>query len=54
MSILSDEQYRIAEAIVEISYCNPFAQRRVELEKQALGEQFRDYGPFFHLPRSVL
>ena len=54
MSILSDEQYRIAEAIVEISYCNPFARRRVELEKQALGEQFRDYGPFFHLPTSML
>ena len=37
MPLLPPDEWRVAEAIAGIGYCNPFLPERVELEKQALG-----------------
>ncbi len=46
MSLLSQSEARIAKSIAGIGQANPFLPERMELEKQALGNQFVDRGPF--------
>jgi len=48
MSLLSTNEWRVAEAIAGIGYVNPFLPERIELEKQALGEEFTHFQPFLH------
>ncbi len=46
MSLLSANEWRVAEAIAGIGYVNPFLPERIELEKQALGKDFVRFEPF--------
>ncbi len=46
MSLLSANEWRVAEAIAGIGYVNPFLPERIELEKQALGKDFVNFQPF--------
>lgn len=43
-----EREREVAEALAELTYCNPFLERRVELERQALGEGFTDYDAVWH------
>ncbi len=52
--LLNDEQRAAADAIVSRSYCNPFSKRRIELEKRALGRDFKHDRPFIHRPAPLL
>ncbi len=40
MALLNSTDWKCAEAIAGIGYCNPFLPERVELERQALGARF--------------
>lgn len=44
----SDRERRVATALAEITYCNPFKPRRVKLEREALGERFVSYDVVWH------
>jgi transcriptional regulator with AAA-type ATPase domain len=46
MSLLTANEWRVAEAIASIGYVNPFLPERIELEKQALGKDFVHFQPF--------
>lgn len=46
MSLLTANEWRIAEAIAGIGYANPFLPERIELEQQALGKDFVHFQPF--------
>ncbi len=46
MSLLSANEWRVAEAIARIGYANPFLPERIELEKQALRKDFVHFQPF--------
>ncbi len=46
MSLLTASEWRVAEAIAGIGYVNPFLPERIELEKQALGQDFVQFRPF--------
>lgn len=50
MAILSSRDMRVAEAIGRIGYCNPFLPKRLELERVALGRDFRCADPVINLP----
>ncbi|MDP0501167.1 MAG: sigma 54-interacting transcriptional regulator [Verrucomicrobiota bacterium JB022] len=39
-ALLSSEDRAFAEAISQLTYCDPFAPQRVELERQALGAEY--------------
>ena len=45
MSLLPAAEWRVAEAIAGIGYCNPFLPERVELERRALGRRYVPTGP---------
>jgi transcriptional regulator with AAA-type ATPase domain len=45
MSLLSSAEWRSAEAIAGIGYCNPFLPERVDLECRALGRRYVQVGP---------
>ncbi|HEV8630340.1 MAG TPA: sigma 54-interacting transcriptional regulator [Thermoanaerobaculia bacterium] len=49
MSLLSDGERTLAEALSGLTACNPFRPERMELERQALGEAFVASGPVWHL-----
>jgi transcriptional regulator with AAA-type ATPase domain len=40
MALLSPSERAFAGSVTAVSYCNPFLPERMELEQQALGEQF--------------
>ena len=40
MALLTASEWRVAEAIADIGYANPFLPERIELEKKALGKAF--------------
>jgi hypothetical protein len=40
MSLFTSADRRFAQAIADLSYCNPFLPERIEWERVALGEQF--------------
>ena len=40
MALLNSTDWKCADAIAGIGYCNPFLPERVELERQALGARF--------------
>ena len=44
----SDRERTVATALAEITYCNPFQPRRVELERDALGDAFVPYDVVWH------
>ena len=46
VALLASRVWRVAEAIAEIGYANPFLAERIELEKKALGKAFACYQPF--------
>lgn len=46
MSLLSANEWRVAEAIAGIGYVNPFLPERIELEKRALGKDFVHFQAF--------
>jgi len=50
MAILSSQDLRVAEAIGEIGYCNPFLPERLALERAALGAAFQCADPVINLP----
>jgi sigma-54 specific flagellar transcriptional regulator A len=50
MAILSSRDLKIAEAIGQIGYCNPFLPERLTLERAALGEDFCCADPVINLP----
>jgi len=50
MAILSSRDLRVAEAIGQIGYCNPFLPERLELERVALGAAFQCADPVINLP----
>ena len=50
MAILSSRDLKIAEAIGQIGYCNPFLPERLALERAALGEDFCCADPVINLP----
>lgn len=43
---MSPNEWIAAEAIADIGYTNPFLPERIELEKRALGQEFREFRPF--------
>jgi hypothetical protein len=45
MALLPSSDWRVAEAIAGIGYCNPFLPERVELERRALGRRYISVGP---------
>ncbi len=45
MALLPSAEWRVAEAIAGIGYCNPFLPERVELERRALGPRYIETGP---------
>src|SRR5262249_3695460 len=45
MALLTAREWRAAEAIAGIGYCNPFLPERVEPERRALGDTFVAVGP---------
>lgn len=46
MALLSAGEWKIAEAIAGIGYVNPFLPERMELEKRALGKEFKSAHAF--------
>lgn len=46
MALLTASEWRVAEAIAEIGYTNPFLPERIDLEKKALGKAFVPFQPF--------
>ncbi len=50
MAILSNRDLKVAEAIGQIGYCNPFLPERLALERAALGGDFRCADPVINLP----
>lgn len=44
MSLFDDADRRFAEAISRLSYCNPFLPKRLQLEREALGDAFCEEG----------
>ena len=42
MAIISSSQRRSVVALSKLHYCNPFLRHRIELEREALGSDFRD------------
>ena len=44
MALLPRREWRMATAIAEIGYCNPFLKERVEVERRALGDAFVEVG----------
>lgn len=46
MALLASRDWRVAGAIAEIGYTNPFLPERIELEKKALGKAFVFFQPF--------
>ena len=40
MALLTASEWRVAEAIAEIGYTNPFLPERIDLEKKTLGKAF--------------
>ena len=49
LTLFDDGREReVATALAELTYCNPFQRRRVELERAALGERFVDYDVVWH------
>ena len=44
----SAREREVATALAELTYCNPFQPRRVELERAALGDRFLDYDVVWH------
>ena len=46
MPLLSRSKWKVAKAIANIGYVNPFLEERIELEKEALGKEFRSFKPF--------
>jgi len=50
MAILSNRDLRVAEAIGQIGYCNPFLPERLALERAALGAAFQCADPVINLP----
>ena len=50
MAILSSRDLKVAEAIGQIGYCNPFLPERLELERTALGADFCCTDPVINLP----
>jgi len=45
MTLFSASDRRIASAIAQLTYCNPFRPRRIELERAALGGAYVDASP---------
>jgi DNA-binding NtrC family response regulator len=45
MALLSPEDWAVAEAIAGIVRVNPFLEARIELERRALGDEFKEEGP---------
>jgi hypothetical protein len=45
MPIRRVSEWRIAEAIAAIPYCNPFLPERLELERRILGNDYVETGP---------
>lgn len=50
MAILSGRDLRVADAIGQIGYCNPFRPERLALERAALGAAFQCADPVINLP----
>lgn len=48
MGILTHDERRLADLISSLAYCNPFLPKRVELERQILGERFVELGAVWH------
>ncbi|MCO6044244.1 sigma 54-interacting transcriptional regulator [Aeoliella sp. ICT_H6.2] len=46
MALLASSDWRVAVAIAEIGYANPFLPERIELEQEALGKSFTHSQPF--------
>src|SRR5437660_6101562 len=44
MPLLRASEWRIAEAIAAIPYCNPFLPERLELERRILGSDYVETG----------
>src|SRR5262245_19621282 len=40
MTLFTPTQHRFAQAVADLSYCNPFLPERIELERAALGDAF--------------
>ena len=45
---MNAEDRRLAKAVAELTYCNPFLPERVEFEKRALGDDFTPHGQVWH------
>ncbi len=45
MALMTTSERRIAQAIADLSYSNPFLPRRIELEREALGDAFDEHEP---------
>jgi hypothetical protein len=45
MALLPSSEWRVAEAIAGIGYCNPFLPERIDLERRALGPRYIEEGP---------
>src|SRR5690349_15306414 len=43
--LFTPQERRFATAVSQIAYDNPFSPERVESERDALGDEFKDAGP---------
>ena len=51
MSLFDPADYRFADAVSRLAYCNPFLTDRVELEQRILGDAFTPFFAVWH-PRA--
>src|SRR4051794_30919985 len=54
MALLSSEDRHAAEAIREILYCNPFGEKRIKWEREALGpRRFKEVDAYVFKPGRI-
>ena len=48
MALFDPANYRFADAVSRLAYCNPFLPERVRLESEAVGPDFVEPSPVYH------
>lgn len=54
MALFNSEERRVAGALAELAFCNPFLSRRIELEQDALGTAFAGRASVMHKPTGLV
>jgi hypothetical protein len=54
MALFNSSERRVAAALAELAFCNPFLPRRIDLEQKALGSAFVGRVPVMHRPTGLV